>query len=365
MDKLKHIEELDGLRGVAILLVLVWHYFHCQIDLESFAPIAKQLKHLASWSWSGVDLFFVLSGFLIGRIILTYKHNKDFFKTFYIRRFLRILPAYYVLLISYIIFSSTALDLPPSLISNPLPLASYILYIQNFFMQESFGAGWLSITWSLAIEEQFYLVVPLLLFLFKKKQVVGLIIIGICLGPLVRMVLQGAGWYSFLLLPARIDSLMMGVFIAYLYVNNNIYIFKEHYKTLRIVLIMLLVFIFLWVISEETGVIGGAVSHSLIGLFYSLCLLYVLAAHPWETKFLKWSLLKFIGKISYGIYLYHQVVHGLLSYYITGEDVTILNSYDDIYILALSFLVTVAVAYLSFKFIEKPLLNIGKRYSYT
>src|SRR5215212_4562930 len=90
---LSHIKELDGLRGIAILLIIVWHYF---VSLVPRELMGEDLWNQLAITWSGVDLFFVLSGFLIGRILLFNKDSKNYFKTFYIRRSLRILPLYYL-----------------------------------------------------------------------------------------------------------------------------------------------------------------------------------------------------------------------------------------------------------------------------
>ena len=96
------IPELDGIRAMAILLILFFHYINNQLP-ESNNIFLRLLQKATSLGWSGVDLFFVLSGFLIGGILIRNKESENYFKTFYIRRFYRIFPFYYVLIYLFII----------------------------------------------------------------------------------------------------------------------------------------------------------------------------------------------------------------------------------------------------------------------
>src|SRR6185295_11306827 len=93
----KRISELDGLRGLAILLVVFCHFVTGAIA-EVEGGLARFIRSASVLSWSGVDLFFVLSGFLIGGILLDHRHARNYFKTFYVRRFCRIIPLYFVFL---------------------------------------------------------------------------------------------------------------------------------------------------------------------------------------------------------------------------------------------------------------------------
>ncbi len=166
---MRRIKELDGIRGAAILFVLAYHYFSNGAGINN--PIGRQFLKLFSIGWSGVDLFFVLSGFLIVGILLDAKSSNNYFSSFYIRRALRILPLYYLLLTLFLIL--------PIFISNDgifkltFPFWSYLLFIQNLFMIKfDLGTSWLGVTWSLAIEEQFYLLLPILVWKLDKKRLV-------------------------------------------------------------------------------------------------------------------------------------------------------------------------------------------------
>jgi peptidoglycan/LPS O-acetylase OafA/YrhL len=167
---LKNIPALDGVRGIAILMVLIWHSFPCQLS-GPFVPgswQARAVKYLNT-TWSGVDLFFVLSGFLIFRLLLSNEFSLRYLAGFYIRRAFRILPLYWLLLASYVFFNQTIENRSSFswILDDPMPIWSYLLLIQNWLMgfAGTVGCHWLGITWSLAAEEQFYLLAPFLFVL--------------------------------------------------------------------------------------------------------------------------------------------------------------------------------------------------------
>jgi peptidoglycan/LPS O-acetylase OafA/YrhL len=155
---------LDGLRGIAILLVLLYHGLF-SIHFES-APLIR-LTAIGKLSRSDDDLFFVSSGFLIGGILLDVKDSPHYFKTFYVRRAYQILPLYMAVL-GIFLLRLISFHLFRDWFGNPqpkhIPFLSYVFFFQNFWMVflGSFGLAFLSPTWSLAVEEQFYLTAPLL-----------------------------------------------------------------------------------------------------------------------------------------------------------------------------------------------------------
>ena len=136
------IPELDGLRGVAIILVLSFHYINNQL-VNSVSSLGSFFCKLTSFGWAGVDLFFVLSGFLIGSVLLKTKASNNFFKTFYIRRLFRIVPTYYLLLLIYIIIQRIHYFDDNYLLSgnHAIPIDSYFAMIQNFYMANAHNMG--------------------------------------------------------------------------------------------------------------------------------------------------------------------------------------------------------------------------------
>ena len=165
------IEELDGIRGIAILMVLIWHLIGTRLFWVKEEHILFPLKEWLKVGRTGVDLFFVLSGFLIGGIILDNYRKSNFLKVFWIRRCCRILPVLYLTVFAYFV-SFNLLDHKtyPALFSPTLPIWSYLTFTQNIFMaiEKHLGAKFLSVTWSLAIEEQFYIVAPLLSIFYSS-----------------------------------------------------------------------------------------------------------------------------------------------------------------------------------------------------
>src|SRR5262249_17340303 len=156
------------IRGLAVLLVLAYHFRIWSSLPEGSASPLSHLGWLFSLTWTGVDLFFVLSGFLIGGVVLDNRDARNFFTVFYGRRCARILPCYLPLPGAFV--PAPELSGPPTrergldvLLEGRLPVWTYAVFAQNLFMA---GTGvmapplWLAPTWSLAVEEQFYLVLP-------------------------------------------------------------------------------------------------------------------------------------------------------------------------------------------------------------
>jgi len=193
------IRQLDGLRALAFLAVFTHH----AVD----APLM----------WVGVDLFFVLSGFLITGILLHQRGAKNFFAAFYYRRFLRIFPPYYlVLAITFAFFD-------PRWREHWYWYAFYISNIQDAFFDD--GSSLLAPMWSLAVEEQFYLLWPVLVFLLGKKGMWRLSWILVLAAPIVRGVLTvtfDSYRPAYTLLPCRIDLLAAGALVAISRTHNRV-----------------------------------------------------------------------------------------------------------------------------------------------
>jgi peptidoglycan/LPS O-acetylase OafA/YrhL len=160
---MKRIAELDGLRAAAILMVVAWHYLGRPSGPDS---LLWKATHFGS---SGVDLFFVLSGYLITSILIANRTSPRFFSAFYGRRTFRILPIYYLMIAAYVVGRSTGFL--PALFQSSIPAWVYLLGLQNIWMTfgKTWGSEWLVVTWSLAIEEQFYLLWPVVVRVSPAK----------------------------------------------------------------------------------------------------------------------------------------------------------------------------------------------------
>lgn len=159
----QRIPALDGLRGVASMMVFGYHFGPS--ILPETGSAFQLLRTIPPFWFQGVPLFFVLSGFLISGILVGERNSPRYFQTFYAQRAFRIFPLYYGVFFSYCaalaVLGSSTTRLG-HLFENPLPLWPYMLYLQNFTMAASntFGPNWMAGSWSLAVEEQFYFTLP-------------------------------------------------------------------------------------------------------------------------------------------------------------------------------------------------------------
>jgi peptidoglycan/LPS O-acetylase OafA/YrhL len=357
---MKRIKIIDGVRGIAILIVVIYHYIYGRAVIDS--PLANKLIKSITLGWSGVDLFFVLSGFLIVGILLDTKESSSYFKTFYLRRVLRILPLYYVLLILFLIL--------PKLIPNDelfyseIPFWSFLTFTQNFFMiSRDFGIGWMAITWSLAVEEQFYILLPILVWKLDKKKLVHAFLYLIALAPVISLYYSGIGGYIFPL--ARSNSILMGGLLAIAYRNQRIKdLLAENFN-----LIMALFIIFIigagMITYKEVGVIGNAFTQLWLGVLYTLFLaictlrpnkiLDVLVSNP---------ILIWFGQRSYSIYLFHWLILSLTHYFLLEHTIPIFTNWNEFYITLLAFGITLVFAELSFRFFESFFISYGRKFHY-
>ncbi|HEV7246322.1 MAG TPA: acyltransferase [Shinella sp.] len=216
------IDALDGLRGLAILLVMIFHL----TLVYPFGAAEKSILYMAGGiGWIGVDLFFVLSGFLITGILIDTKDNRNFFSNFFARRTLRIFPLYYATLIVVFLLMPAAgyFNTPELNFIREHQVFSWT-YMTNWGFVAAGGARffnveWLTLIhfWSLAIEEQFYLAWPFAVYFLNRRKFVGLCILlmaGAVCGRLAVAALgipQGA---AYTLTPFRIDTLVTGALIA-------------------------------------------------------------------------------------------------------------------------------------------------------
>ncbi|MBK9241628.1 MAG: acyltransferase [Acidobacteria bacterium] len=209
-----YIPELDGLRAIAILLVIV---FHSRTIADAATDGQQFFMRLAETGWVGVDLFFVLSGFLITGILIDTAGRPGYFRSFYIRRVLRIFPLYYAALAAFAIgFHVFGIErLAP--VSTTAEVAHWV-YLQNWL--PLFGVDWtrpLAHFWSLGVEEQFYLCWPALVLLFARRGRVAQLCIGtIAFAVVMRVVFWWAGVSEAgnFATVTRIDTLAIGGYLA-------------------------------------------------------------------------------------------------------------------------------------------------------
>jgi len=364
----RRILELDGVRGLAILLVLVWHYIQNQLRADPGTLLAY-FKQALGFTWCGVDLFFVLSGFLIAGILLDQRESQYYYRAFYARRICRIFPLYYLLIGLFALLVATGVgDLHSQRFlfgNNDIPLWSYASFTQNIWMGagNTFGAHWLAITWSLAVEEQFYLFLPLMVRIIPRSRLPLIFLWFIIMAPYLRA--TEPDFTAYINTPWRADSLLIGAMLAY-YVRVPVFMSWAYaHKTHLYGVFYLLLF----------GALATNFSHqrpfSLTFTYFWLALLFAvlvlillidresLLARMFRNRQLVW-----LGTISFGVYLFHQAISGLLFGLIVGDIPAILSLYD-VGVTLLALMLTLALAYLSFHYFERPAIRFGHSFRYS
>lgn len=364
----QRLAPLDGLRGLAILFVLIWHFSNLVDPLSG--PIAYLFVAASRLCWSGVDLFFVLSGFLIGGILIDNKEASNLWRVFYLRRSLRILPIYFLMLLGFIALLYFRADFQ-WLLSDPLAIWSYATFTQNFAMaaHSGFGPHFFGITWSLAVEEQFYLILPVMVRFLSPhnlRRAVIALIVGAEFFRIGAFYTMGS-LASFVLMPGRSDALFVGVLCAMVYRSP---------KAMKVlasgtgwfrwlgVLILSVLLVFAYNNSfpiSRTMLFGGI---AVLAVFYGIILLSALTDAKGPINFIcnRWPLRR-LGAIAYGTYLFHEAALGLMHGILLHQDPRIASMTDLIVSLA-SYAAALLIAQMSWTFFEAPLTRLGRSVGY-
>jgi peptidoglycan/LPS O-acetylase OafA/YrhL len=374
----RRIPELDGLRGLAILLVLICHFGYAANSAAGHRWLFY-LIDAGSLSWSGVDLFFVLSGFLIGGILLDARNSPNYFKAFYTRRVFRIIPIYAVVVVAF--YVCVAAGIPGRIAGSDwlfgptVPWHAYATFTQN--IQYAVGgptsAAWLAATWSLAVEEQFYLILPAVIWFVSERWLPYVLGSAILAAPLLRVFLNlnysHGKIASFTLMPCRADALLLGVAAAMLVRKRSIWeSLKIQRRKLVSVWIVLLaglpLFILFGAADQLQSFWMSTLGFSWLAFFYlGLLLLALIYSNSWLGGVFRNSWLKALGTISYGVYLLHWPVLGL-TFMIFRHKKPWAEIPAERGLLLLALALTFAIASLSWAIIEKPLLKIGHTVKY-
>lgn len=355
----QHYPALDGLRGVAILLVLFVHNFG--------------FMNYFFFGWLGVDLFFALSGFLITEILLNSLGQPGFLKKFYIRRVLRIFPLFYLVLLLCFFLLPLIKNLQLDVSYYQENQVWHWTYLQNwlYVFKEPYGDKLLMHTWSLAVEEQFYLLWPLLILLLRRPKF-------LLMAMLVILIMTGVAryiiWlykvedlaYSSLYTFTRIDGLCIGSMVALLQKIDPRFL-KKH--TPLIVLLMAAINFVFYFINDRSSFTLPYLAFVGYTTFAVLFGILVYEAVTGESKFLLFLLdnrpLKFFGKISYGLYVYHWPVFILffdhLRNRLTGDYMLSLRAAELVSGIAVT-LIAIFISVLSYRYFEKPFLQLKAKF---
>lgn len=368
---LGRILELDGLRGIAIALVLL---FHMALLVPPIGPVTYAVMISG---WCGVDLFFVLSGFLIGGILIDQRQSKTFFGPFYARRVFRILPPYLAIVTIYFAVYLAGGPVRHALVStvhDPMPWWAYLTFTNNFWIASHSIYHFLGVSWSLAVEEQFYLTLPLIVR-FTPRRALPWTIFAI---TVVVLATRASACYAGVItqdqayaLPFfRIDSLMIGVGCALLVRSPR---WREVLERRP------------WWLYGAMGVLAVAMVKlgmrlpdpgklprtglmmfglTLIALFFACLLLLAVVVKPKPlSRTLTWKPLRALGDVSYFVYLSHEAIMIALVTAVPkphGEWSVALRWLMAVVAIAVSFV----VARVSWRLLEAPMIRIGHRFRY-
>lgn len=368
---------LDGLRAAAVTLVFAGHYF-----LWMFPPL--------SWGWAGVDIFFVLSGFLITGILYDTRNDPHRARNFYMRRTLRIFPLYYgVLLVALILTPIThwmwngAWVLWAFYLGNyarffylhsPLLALGAVEHLRATFSSHPGLTAFTGHFWSLCVEEQFYLFWPLVVFSVRTRETLR----TICLLslPLVLLLRIACVWLvpndllqaAFLnrITPLRMDAFLLGGLVALCLRGPEASRVQNLARPMLLVLAtgfvgFQLVARYLngvWYSPSESGSLLSTLGYTLIDLFAAALILLCITLDNPLARFFNLPPLRFLGRISYGFYVFHDLFH--FAYIVIGRR----SAHHPFLVASLvAYPTSIFIAYISFRFYETPFLRLKRRFA--
>ena len=370
LDFRKRIPALDGLRGIAILAVFFRHYAG-GLEKTATSTALHALGMIFNFGWSGVDLFFVLSGFLITGILYDTEARPSYYKNFYLRRVLRIFPPYYLLAVIYLLLTPILsahwrwgqlsflvyLGYPLALIWPALGEVSPFVHITHL--------------WSLCAEEQFYMIWPWTIA--KLRTSAAILRACLALGVatlLLRVAICVTGWvdinWTHDFLGCRMDALAVGAAIA-IAVRGPLRetIMKWAPAVFFPAAASVIAICFLRRTTDHVDPAIATIGFSLIALSYGALLAMALGQGTWLERVLSLRVLRIFGKYSYAMYLFDFPLTVFLSpkrdYFIAA-----LHSYaiGSAIFLVFCLLVNLLVAAASFHFVESPIMRLKTRFNY-
>jgi peptidoglycan/LPS O-acetylase OafA/YrhL len=366
-----HLKPLDGIRGLAILMVICSHGF--ESNYESGGLFVRFMGELFYYGLFGVDLFFVLSGFLITGILFDSLGDDGFFRKFYMRRALRIFPLYYAVLIVCFL-------LTPVLHLQWHDMGwLLVLYLQNLhpatISQFSPGAGiGLYHFWSLAIEEQFYLVWPALVFFLRDRRAILRTTLAASVGALVlRLVLLAfhtSGLTLHVTTVCRADSLLLGGALAMLYRSQAwTYVVRLAPLGFLAATLVILASILGRARLEAHGQLSDfwvdGIRYTVLAVGFACLIAWALRPGSICQRIFQWGWLGFMGKYSYGIYVLHVFALSLLPFL---RHAILQYTHSKLLSVALGGIgvlgVGIVAAYASYHLFEKRFLHLKHRFDY-
>jgi peptidoglycan/LPS O-acetylase OafA/YrhL len=356
---------LDGLRGIAILLVIV---HHCAIVWSQTSEIENGVRIALQFGWFGVDLFFALSGFLITGILLDSVKNAHYFSRFYWRRVIRIFPLYYAFL-AFVFLVAPLLPGAPRL--DNVGVGWYVTYLQNLKPNHGATDPLLGHMWSLAVEEQFYVIWPLVVYLLSRRALARLCIALAVAALSLRCVMAGAGAdveAIYRLVPCRIDALALGA-LAAIAIRSMTWKNKLQMWTAPVVAFCIVITVALAASAGTTrweSPLMHTVGFTFLAVMFSATVMFLATAHTGPLYDVCMDpRLRSIGKYSYAMYMIHmlpnRVLYEPVKAALMGQPLMIVMAGKIVYIAAITLLVYCG-ARASWVLLESPLLALKNRF---
>lgn len=311
MSTFKYYPALDGFRFLAFFLVFG---FHVIAHAEIIGASETLLNSLAFFQlgWVGVDLFFVLSGFLITTRLLEDAEHRNFFRRFYTKRVLRIFPLYYLVcvfafVVLPLVYPDAKKEFPDVFTQWPF----FLLHLQNWWAALGNKGVFLAHFWSLAIEEQFYLIWPcVFLFLYRKNRLltfcVAMIVLALALRIGLILSFESPGKFIYFATITRLDALLFGCLLAVLPNEFQRRFSTPRYKTFLYGLVFFsVIYLFIvWPADIFESTLAMAVVYTVVAMM-ACALIILLREDSKFTRVFEFKPIVYFGKISYGLYVYH------------------------------------------------------------
>lgn len=364
----RRIRELDGLRGVAVIMVLVWHFVGCMTEPSqggwNFALFAGTI-----FGRTGVDLFFVLSGFLIIGILIDNRNSENLFSTFYARRIARIFPAYFLLIAVYWLCFGITGSTPAFNASHgwAVQLGTQVGFLYNWLMAYDNGAvsRGFSVTWSVAIEEQFYLIAPFVVWVTPPQYLRRVLICGAIVAIALRaglFVMAPKHTLAPYILPfTRIDCLCAGGLLATVWRDHSVMDkLRPIAAPATLVLVAPVILMNFCIVKYDLNKHMYFWGHTLLSIFYFFVVLTVLTRKP---GILRLSILTAAGSISYALYLFHPLFISLFFTLVHRPEVV--TSWTAFFVAVGALLTSIMFCVLSYRYYETPIRRLGHRKQYS
>jgi len=362
-----YFPSLNGIRFIAAVLVFLHHFVAIDYVRKNIG-FSMEGSFLSPMGGTGVTLFFVLSGYLITYLLLTeYKiENKISIKDFYIRRLLRIWPLYFLTIAINLLYAYFSSTLTPDFFTTRLIL--YTFFLPNVASILFISGGFPTQLWSVGSEEQFYLFWPWVIKLFRKKIKIILISIPVVFfvmrfllyflisykEPVFFKGINVLDFFNQFINNFRVDCMVIGACFATLLFYKHKFLDVFYSKIAQVIAMFLIIALILF--GFNTPVINYPIYSFLFGI-----IILNLSSNKLSLFNLKHRLFEELGKISYGLYVFHPFVLLLTDKYI--KKFTFNSSIGLTLMFVISFGLTILLSYLSFRFFESPFLKLKHKFS--